>query len=112
MLRPTLAAMKQAPIVALWALACVAMLAFIVVKMPQKDADIVFVIGMGILCFPISILVTVAVTAALGAVLSCCGVEFKNTVPFYLVVWLIYFSAGYMQWFLLIPRLCRRWKRR
>ena len=84
------------------------MLVYIVVQMPQKDADIVFVIGMGILCFPISIVITIGVTTVLGAMLECCGVEFKNTFPFYLSVWLIYFVAGLIQWFVLLPKLVRR----
>jgi hypothetical protein len=110
MLRPALGAVKQKPIAVLWALACVAMLAYIVVQMPQKDADIVFVIGMGILCFPISIVITVGIAAALGAMLECCGIEFKNTFPFYISVWLIYFAAGFIQWFVVFPKLFRRRK--
>ena len=86
-----------------WALLSICLLLYILVNVDQKDADIVFVVGMTVLTFPVGIVVALLIAGILGGALMLLGVEVANTMPFYLLVWSAYMAAGYAQWFLFLP---------
>lgn len=95
-----------------WALLAISLLFYILVHVDEKDADIVFIVGMTALTLPVGIAVALLTTAILGVVLIFFGVEVANSVPFYLAVWSVYVAVGYAQWFWFLPKLRRKLKSR
>jgi hypothetical protein len=101
-----------------WVLCSVATLAVTLSRYssgPASDIGIFLVYGMLFLAFPVSILV-----AGLLALIALLQARFEvplldiigsNDVGFF-VMWLAFFVAGYMQWFVLLPWLWRKWKAR
>jgi hypothetical protein len=99
-----------------WILCSVAVLVVTLVRYapgPASDIGVFLVYGMLFLAFPISLLV-----AGLFALMALLQEQLKvplldligsNYVGFF-VMWLAFFVAGYLQWFVLLPRLWRRWK--
>ncbi len=101
-----------------WVLCSVTVLAITLVRYapgPASDAGIFLVSGMLFLAFPVSLLVAGLFTL-LVLLQERSGVPLldwigSNYLGFF-VMWLAFFAAGYMQWFVLLPRLCRAWKAR
>lgn len=94
----------------IWTLLAIGMMLYIFAHAEEKDADIVFIIGMTALTFPVGIFVALLITGVLAIALTLFGVQFENSIPFYFLVWAIYASAGYAQWFYILPRVRRRLK--
>jgi hypothetical protein len=78
-----------------------------------RDAEVVLLYGMLVLCFPVGQLVVV-IFWLVGLLIET--TMHKLVIPAgYLtlvVEWLIFFAAGYVQWFVLLPWLWRKWKAR
>lgn len=89
-------------------LLAIGMLLYVITNVEEKDADIIFIVGMTTLTFPIGLLVTVTMTALLGLVLMLVGIQFDNSIPFYLVIWSLYAVTGYLQWFHVLPSIRRK----
>ncbi len=68
-----------------------------------------------LLAFPVSLLVA-GLFAALAMLQEQSGVPLLDWIGSnhlgLCVMWLAFFAAGYVQWFVLLPRLCRMWKAR
>lgn len=99
-----------------WTVACVLVLAVTLYAGSQKEgSDIgIFLIGcMTVLAFPASILVSGVMALVIwleeGTGVRVLDVVTSNDIGFALL-WLAYFVAGYLQWFLLLPWLWRKWK--
>lgn len=84
---------------------------------PDKSSDIgvLFVYGMLILAFPVSLLVA-GLFALLALIQDQSGVPLldyiDSTYAGFFVLWLAFFVAGFTQWFILLPWLWRKWKTR
>ena len=101
-----------------WILCSVTVLAVTISRYspgPASDIGIFLVYGMLFLAFPVSIPVAglLALIALLQARLEVPLLDIigSNYVGF-LVMWLAFFVAGYVQWFVLLPCLWRKWKTR
>jgi hypothetical protein len=82
---------------------------------PASDIGVFLLYGMLFLAFPVSLLVA-GLLALLALLQERSGVPLldligSNYVGF-AVVWLMFFVAGYAQWFVLLPWLWRKWKAR
>jgi hypothetical protein len=82
---------------------------------PASDIGVLLVYGMLILAFPASLLIA-GLFAMLALLQEQLGVPLleligSNYVGFS-VMWSAFFVAGYVQWFILLPWLWRKWKTR
>lgn len=101
-----------------WVLCSVAVLVVTLARYapgPASDIGVFLVYGMLFLAFPGSLLVA-GLFALLALLQEQLGVPLldligSNYVGF-CVIWLAFFVAGYMQWFVLLPWLWRKWKAR
>jgi hypothetical protein len=101
-----------------WVLCSMAVLAVTLTRYapgPASDIGVVLIYGMLFLAFPVSLLVAglIALMALLQEqlkvpLLDAIGSNYLG----FCVMWLAFFVAGYLQWFLLLPWLWRKWKRR
>lgn len=101
-----------------WILCSVAVLVVTLVRYapgPASDIGVFLVYGMLFLAFPVSLLVAglFALMALLQEQLEVPLLDLigSNYVGFS-VMWLAFFVAGYLQWFVLVPWLWRKWKTR
>lgn len=82
---------------------------------PASDIGILLVYGMLFLAFPISLLVA-GLFALLALLQEQSGIPLLDLIDSnylgFFVMWLAFFTAGYAQWFVLLPHLYRRWKAR
>jgi len=101
-----------------WVLCSVAVLVVTLARyapVPASDIGVFLAYGMLFLAFPISLLVA-GLFALLALLQEELGVPLldligSNYVGFS-VMWLAFFVAGYVQWFVLLPWLWRKWKAR
>lgn len=91
-----------------WVLLAISMLFYILAHVDEKDADIVFIVGMTALTLPVGIAVALPFTATLGIALTWFGVQVANSIPFYFVVWAVYVAGGYARWFWFLPKVRRK----
>lgn len=101
-----------------WVLCSVAVLALTIVRYepgPVSDIGVFLVYGMLFLAFPVSLLVaglfTLLTLLQEQLVVPLLDLIGSNYVGFS-VMWLVFFVAGYAQWFVLLPWLWRKWKAR
>jgi hypothetical protein len=102
----------------LWVLCSVAVLAVTLARYapgPASDIGVFLLYGMLFLAFPVSLLVAglfallALLQEQLGApLLDLIGSNYVGLS----VMWLVFFVAGYVQWFVLLPWLWRKWKER
>lgn len=82
---------------------------------PASDIGIFLIYSMLFLAFPVSLLVA-GLFALLALIQEQLGVPLLDLIGSnYLglsVMWLAFFVAGYLQWFVLAPWLLRKWKAR
>ena len=72
---------------------------------PNSDADVILAYGMLFLSFPISLVVSL-ISGTLGyAAFSLFGYVVTVSYTNILVGWLVFFIAGYWQWFTFLPWL-------
>lgn len=100
----------------MWLLCCVFVLGVTLYRyVPNSGSDIgIFLIyGMLFLTVPVSLIIA-AMFALLAMLQEIWGVPLldligSNYVGF-CVIWSAFIAAGYWQWFVLVPRLWRKWK--
>lgn len=105
--------MKSSVLVVRWiwvALAtCVLLLSLISFDgRPNSDADVLLAYGMLMLSFPISLVVALLAGAVGQLAYSLLGHVFTVSYSNIVVGWLVFFAAGYWQWFVVIPWLYRK----
>ena len=78
-----------------------------------RDAELVLLYGMLFLCFPVSQLVAV-IFWLIGFFVETTMHKLAIPTSYLTLVieWLVLFIAGYLQWFVLLPWLWRKWKAR
>lgn len=101
-----------------WILCSVAVLAVTLSRYapgPANDIGIFLVYGMLLLAFPISLLVA-GLFSAMSLLQEPLGVPLLDAIGSnyvgFSVMWLAFLVAGYLQWFVLLPWLWRKWKTR
>lgn len=81
----------------------------------ESDIGVFMVYGMLLLAFPISLLVT-GLFALLALLQERTGIPLLDVIDSnyvgFSVMWITFFVAGYVQWFLLLPWLWRKLKAR
>lgn len=77
------------------------------------DAELILLYGMLALSFPASQLVAL-ILGSVGYIAEKWGVDLSIPMSYMTlaVEWLIFLGAGYLQWFVLLPWLWRKWKSR
>lgn len=82
---------------------------------PSSDIGVFLAYGMLFLAFPVSLLIA-GLLAFLALIQEQSGVPLLDLIGSnylgFSVMWLVFFVAGYMQWFVLLPWLWRKWKAR
>ena len=82
---------------------------------PANDIGIFFLCGMLFLSFPISLL-GAGLVALISLLQDNLGVPLLDLISSnyagYFLMWLLFTAAGYLQWFVLLPWLWRKWKSR
>jgi len=94
------------------ALAVLAYCQFVFDGKPNSDAENVLIVLMGILSFPSSFL---AGAIAVGIAFACerlFGSPLPTSRSEMFVNWALFFAMGYLQWFVLVPRIWSRWRAR
>ena len=79
---------------------------------PNSDADLLLGYAMLTLSFPLSLVLAAALSLLGHIAYATTGYVFTTSYASIAVSWLVFFIAGYMQWFLLMPWLWRKWKAR
>lgn len=72
----------------------------------NAETEILLVYLMGVLSFPSSLLV-VLLMGAMAAVLGHFSISMPSNHMTGVLVWLVFFIAGYLQWFRLVPFLSK-----
>ncbi|MFC5769079.1 hypothetical protein [Thauera sinica] len=103
------------PLKALWLSCCLGVLLVTFMRQDDKDIGIIFVYVMSILAFPSGIIVVMVVAWA-AAMLASNSVS-SSPDPFIqeiagIVIWAFITVAGYIQWFVLVPWVWKKWKSR
>lgn len=96
-----------------WLFLTIGALAFTYLKIDadqNRDLDLVLAWVMILLCFPAS-LVGILVSAAFGFIAQDVMTTMPRSVHIF-ATWLIFFAFGYLQWFVLLPRVVRKWRNR
>lgn len=79
---------------------------------PNSDVDVFLAYGMLAISFPVGLLITV-LASGMGYLAY---VRYGYVIPVSYwsisITWFCFVSAGYWQWFVLVPGLWRRWKAR
>jgi len=95
---------------AVWLLSTAGLLAFTLATWNQaenRDLDLFMTWGMIVAAFPSSF----AVVYICGALLMWAGTAIPTGRLGIALVWCVFFGAGYLQWFVLIPKLLRSRRR-
>jgi len=102
----------------LWVLCSVAVLAVTLVRYdhgPASDIGVFLVYAMLFLAFPVSLLVA-GLFSLMALFQEQFGVPLLDLIDSnymgFVVMWLTFFLAGYVQWFVLLPWLWRKWRNR
>ncbi len=102
----------------LWVLCSFAVLAAAFVLLAQgaeRDVAVLVIYGMLLLAFPASLLVA-ALFTGLILLQEQSGVPLLELMESSYVglstMWAVYFAAGYVQWFVLLPKILGKWKPR
>jgi hypothetical protein len=96
-----------------WLFLTIGALAFTYLKIDDnqnRDLDLVLAWIMILLCFPAS-LVGILVNATFGFIAQDIVTTMPRSVHVF-TTWLIFFVFGYLQWFVLLPHLVRKWRNR
>src|SRR6476661_1010216 len=92
-------------VVVIWLLACVGVLLLAYSGRDSRDTDIVVVVSLLALSFPISVAVSAVLTGIFYVLLEHWGIEVPGGFTFNAVTWVLFVAAGYAQWVVIIPRL-------
>lgn len=78
-----------------------------------QDAELVLLYGMLFLCFPASQLVAIIFWLVVSFIeIAMHQFTIPTSYSLLVIEWLIFFTAGYTQWFVLLPWLWRKWRER
>ena len=91
-----------------WALACVAVLIFAYVGRDIRDTDIVVLVALLALNFPVSLALSAFVAGISYLLDASFGVVVPGGLGFNVFEWLLFVTAGYMQWTVIVPHLFAR----
>lgn len=76
---------------------------------PNSDADLLLGYGMLSLAFPLG-LVLAATLGIFGQIIyAMTGYVLTTSYVSIFVTWCVFFATGYVQWFVLLPRLRSKW---
>jgi len=95
-------------LLALWLLACVAVLLFAFDARAIHDTDIAFTYLMIFLTFPIGFVFAALVGVIFFALYSAFGIIVPGGFVPNLVTWVFLVGLGYFQWFVVVPWLYRK----
>jgi hypothetical protein len=79
---------------------------------PNSDADLLLAYAMLALSFPLGLVIAAAASLLGQIAYTMAGYVFTTSYASIIVTWLVFLAAGYVQWFLLLPWLWRKWKAR
>ena len=77
---------------------------------PNSDADLLLGYAMLTLSFPLGLVLAAALSLLGQIAYAITGYVFTTSYASIAVTWLLFFIAGYLQWFVLLPWLWRKWK--
>lgn len=77
---------------------------------PNSDADLLLGYAMLTLSFPLGLVLAAALSLLGQIAYATTGYVFTTSYASIAVTWLVFFVAGYLQWFVLLPWLWRKWK--
>ena len=77
---------------------------------PNSDAEVLLAYGMLGLSFPSSLVVAATASMVGQAVYSQTGHFLTTSYTLIIATWFVFFAVGYLQWFVLLPWLWRKWK--
>jgi len=76
---------------------------------PNSDADLLLGYGMLTLAFPLGLALAVTLGFLGQIVYAMTGCVVTTSYASIIVTWCVFFVTGYVQWFVLIPRLRSKW---
>ena len=79
---------------------------------PNSDAEILLGYAMLALSFPLGVALTAGLSFFARILFETTGYIFTTSYVSMFAAWLMLFIVGYLQWFVLLPRLWRKRKRR
>lgn len=79
---------------------------------PNSDAGTLLIYAMLVLSFPISFVFAAVETGGLWLISEITGRDVPTTYLFLVVTWLGFFAVGYVQWFVLVPKLLEKLRAR
>jgi len=79
---------------------------------PRTGFDIFLAIAMQVLCFPMNIVVAIALAVVNPMTHGALGPKFFDTPMGITVGWALFFLGGFVQWFVLLPWLIQKLRRR
>ncbi len=77
----------------------------------NSDVDTLLIWAMLALTFPIGFGCALLFSGITHVLYSCFSITLTNTYLTLLLIWVVYFGAGYIQWFKIIPYLTKKWGR-
>lgn len=77
---------------------------------PNSDADLLLGYAMLTLSFPLGLVLAAGLSLLAQVAHAATGYVFQTSYASIVVTWLVFFVAGYMQWFVLLPWLWRKRK--
>lgn len=92
----------------IWIITCVAVLLvsfYYFSPDPKNDIEIFLIWSMIFLSFPIGYVVAVFFNLVAIFLIKFSGVTLSNSYLSIFIVWFTFFAAGYVQWFVLAPKL-------
>jgi riboflavin transporter FmnP len=93
---------------AVWSVACVGVLLFAYVGRDIRDTDIVVLVALLVLGFPVSLALSAILTGIFYLLDAWWGVVVPGGFSSNLFAWVLFVAAGYMQWRLIVPHVFAR----
>jgi len=79
---------------------------------PNSDADLLLGYAMLALSVPLGLVIAAALSLLGRIAYAVSGYIFTTSYVSITVTWLVFFIAGYLQWFKILPWLWRKWNAR
>ena len=99
----------------IWVSACVVVLGITLysyIGVIDSDAEVFMLGAMLVLCFPSCLLYALSFALIEAACETIFGKFIPNTLALIILNWLGFFMAGYVQWFIVLPWLVKKWRKR
>jgi hypothetical protein len=81
-----------------WAVACLGVLLFAIVKKDVPDTDIVVLVLLTILCFPVSLALAYVLAGTFAVLAQVWDINVPGGLVTNAAIWVLYVVAGYAQW--------------